>query len=155
MISTRRLLTGTLAALVVLSACRSTTAPDQLPGLVADPSLDLDAAHVRWVTVRPFAYTFEFVVLNAMVPSTGYVRVAVSDGRVVSVKRVESGEPLPVTTGLTLDQLWDRLIAARAAGESLSELQFSQEGIPIQATVGTFANDGGLLYRVRGYAPNH
>jgi hypothetical protein len=70
---------------------------------------------------------------------------------VVELRRVETAELLPLAGGFTIDQLWDRLAAARAAGETLTELRFSLHGLPIQAMVGSFANDGGVLYRLRAY----
>jgi hypothetical protein len=146
----RRLFVGTLAAFVALSACRSSTSPE----LVPDPSLSFDAAYARWTAARPTDYTFEFDVANAWVPSPGFSRVTVTDGRVVEVHQLQSGESMPVAAGFTIDQLWVRLIAARAAGETLSELQYSREGIPIQAMVGSFASDGGVFYRLRAFEQN-
>jgi hypothetical protein len=142
----RRLMVGTLAAFI-LSACTSTTSPE----LVPDASLTFETAHARWTAARPTDYTFEFDVQGAMVPSPGFAQVTVTDGRIVDVRRQRSGEPLLLAQGFTIDQLWDRLIAARAAGEALTELQYSREGIPIQAMVGTFANDGGSFYRLRAF----
>jgi hypothetical protein len=147
----RRFFVGTFAAFVALSACMSSTSPDSSPELVPDPSLSFETAHARWTAARPTGYTFELDVQGAMVPSPGFARVTVSDGRLVDVRRAATGEPISLAAGFTIDQFWDRLIAARAAGETVAELQYSREGIPIQAMVGTFANDGGAFYRLRAF----
>ena len=149
----RRFHSFALAALVALAGC-GTTEPLSLE-LVPDPTLTFDTARARWLASRPASYTFEFDAANAMVPSPGFARVTVAGGALVEVRRVESGELLALGHGFTIDQLWERLAAARAAGEAVSELQFSVEGIPIRAMVGTFANDGGVLYRLRAYTGGH
>jgi hypothetical protein len=144
----RRLVPFALVGLVALSACVSdVTAPD----LVADPALSFDEAHARWLSVRPPDYSFEFEAQGAMVPSPGFFRATVLGGRLVEVSRAWSGEIAPIEQGFTIDQLWERLSAARARGEPLSELQFSREGIPMRATAGSFANDGGVRYQLRAY----
>jgi hypothetical protein len=81
------------------------------------------------------------------------VRATVTRGRAVDVRLASSDEPLALSAGLTIDQLWDLLIAARARGETLAELQYSGEGIPIRAMMGSFADDGGVLYRLRAFEP--
>jgi hypothetical protein len=43
------------------------------------------------------------------------------------------------------------LAAAKAAGQPLSDLQFSREGIPMQAAVGSVGSQAGVRYRLRGY----
>jgi hypothetical protein len=145
----RRLFVGTLVA-VALSGCASSTSPDLAP----DPSLSFDTAYARWTAVAHTNYAFEFDQQGSWVPSPGFIRATVTDGRLTDLHLVDSHEVVPLTAGFTIDQLWGRLIAARASGESLAELQFSRDGVPIQAMVGSFANDGGVFYRVRSFEQN-
>ena len=136
------------AALTVAAACST---PMTTPEMAVDPGLTFDAAQARWSATRSPDYTFEFEAQSAANPSPGFYRVTVIAGRLVAVQRSYSGEIAPIQEGFTIDELWRRLSAARAAGEALSELQFSQEGVPIQAAVGSFGTDGGIRYRLRWY----
>ena len=146
----RRLHPSLLVSLVALSACASDiTAPD----LLVDPALSFEAAHARWLSVRPPDYSFEFEAQNGASPSQGYYRVTVIGGRLAAVQRSYSGELAPIQEGFTIDELWGRLSTAREAGESISELQFSQEGVPIQAAVGAAGNDRAVRYHLRWYTP--
>ena len=138
-----------LAAAILLTACSSSTAPV----LEADPGLTFDAAHARWLASRPASYTFEFDTFNAWGTSPGPRRAKIVDGLLSEVILLSSGAPLALEQGFTIDQLWERLETARSGGESVTELQFSAQGIPIRAMVGTFANDGGVRYVLRTFAP--
>jgi hypothetical protein len=135
------------AAMTLLVACSSSTAPD----LVADPTLGFDTARARWTATRPADYTFEFDAQGAWFPSPGYYHATVVGGRLVDLRLAATGAPADLVNGFTIDQLWDRLAAAKSTGEPLTDLQFSVQGIPIQAMVGTFANDGGVRYRLRAF----
>ena len=139
-----------LATLLVLGACgTATTAPE----LVVDPALTFDAAHARWVTFRPANYSFEFNEQGSWFFTPGYSRATVADGRLVALRPVGWHERVSPGAGFTIDELWERLTAARTRGEMLSNLQFSREGIPVLAIVGDHAVDGGMTYRLRAFAP--
>jgi hypothetical protein len=136
-----------VAASIVLAACSSSTAPQ----LEADPSLSFDAARARWAAAHPASYTFELDARNAWGTSPGWRVATVVDGVLTEVRLVSTGERLGLDYGYTIDELWNRLATARSAGEAVSQLEFSAEGIPISAMVGTFANDGGVEYVVRTF----
>lgn len=144
----RRFVPFALAILAVAAACST---PMSAPELAVDATLSFDQAHARWVAAKSPDYSFEFEAASAANPSPGFYRATVISGRLVAVQRSYSGEIAPMTEGFTIDDLWSRLSAARAAGEPVSELQFSQEGVPMQAAVG--ASDRGVRYHLRWYTP--
>ena len=145
----QRLGSLSIATLLVLGACgTATTAP-----LVVDRALTFDAAHARWVAFRPANYSFEFNEQGSWFFTPGYSRATVADGRLVAVRPVGWHQRVSPGEGFTIDQLWERLMAARVRGEMLSGLQFSREGVPVVATVGDHASDGGMTYRLRAFAP--
>jgi uncharacterized protein DUF6174 len=129
------------AAFLLLPACSSGTGPDS----------DLEAAHIRWSRTHPTDYSFEFAMATAWFPPSGYYWVDVRDGNVIAARHVATGDPVLVQNAFTIDDLWERLIAARNRGESLTELRFSREGVPLEAMIGTFADDGGVHYAVRNF----
>lgn len=136
------------AVVLALTGCTSSTAPGVL---VLDPRLDLDAAHARWTALNAREYTFEVQTETAMLPSRGFLRIDVADGRVTRVRLADTGIPVEVVWAFTIDDLWTRLLSARAQRKDLTELRFSVEGIPIEAMVGSFADDSGVRYRVRRF----
>jgi hypothetical protein len=138
-----------LAATIAVAACSSSTSPL----LLKDPSLNELTARAHWIAFRPSSYSFEFIVQSAWFAAPDFARVTVTDGRVSAVRYVNTGEQLPLERGFTIDALYDQFDAARARGESITDLEFSAQGIPIQAMIGTFANDGGVYYRIRTFSP--
>lgn len=146
--STRALL---CAAIAIVGACSSVTGvPDATD--IADPTLDFDSAQLRWAAAHPSNYGFDFIVHTAMVPSAGFHHVDVQNGRVAIVFRYPGGEHVDAKNGFTVDTLWARLNAAKRQGESLSQLRFSTDGVPLEAMTGSFANDGGVHYELRNFA---
>ncbi len=133
-------------AFALLAACSSVTE-------VADATLDLDAAHARWMSTHPASYTFDFNSQGSAFPTPEYYRVEVTNNRITAVTRLPTGEPVVVTRALSIDDLWVVLTSARARGEPLSSLEFSSAGVPLLAVVGSFANDSGTSYRIRNYTP--
>jgi hypothetical protein len=144
----RRFVPFALAILAMAAACST---PMTAPEMAVDPTLSFDQAQARWLATRPPDYSFEFEAGSAAAPAPGFYRASVQGGRLVAVQRSHSGEIAPLQEGFTIDELWRRLSAARAAGEPLAELQFSREGIPIQAAVGAVGTDAGVRYRLRWY----
>jgi hypothetical protein len=139
------------AVAVLLTAATACSTPMTAPEMVADSGLTFESAHARWLATRSPDYSFEFEAQSAGAPAPGYYRATVVGGRLMVLQRSYSGEIAPIEEGFTIDQLWGRLAEARAAGVPLSELQFSQEGIPIQAAVGSTGADRGVRYRLRWY----
>lgn len=147
---TNQILLG--AAIAVLAACSSVTGVADATDVV-DPTLDFDSAQMRWVAVRPSNYGFDFITHTAMVPSAGFHHVEVLDGRVATVWSYSTGGGTfaSASYGLTIDSLWARFNRAKSQGETLTSLRFSTEGVPLEAMVGSFANDGGVHYEVRNF----
>ena len=112
---------------------------------------DFDAARRRWLAARPADYTFDFHLQTAWFPPGDYTRIEVRDGRVVAARNARTGAPSPIEHLRTIDEIWDRLVAARDRRETLSQLRFNLIGAPLDAMVGTFANDGGVHYSVRRF----
>ena len=132
------------ACTLALAACSSGTGPDT--------HADLDAARIRWVTGRPSDYTFEYATATAALPGRdGWYRVEVRGGSVASARHLDTGTSVPANVALTVDRIWDRILAARARGEPVTSLRFDGNGVPLSAMVGTFANDGGVHYSVRRF----
>jgi hypothetical protein len=144
----RHLVPFTLAILAVAAACST---PMTMPEMAVDPALSFDQARARWQATQPLDYSFEFEAESPADPSPGFYRVTVLGGRLAAVRRSYSGEIAPLDQGFTIDELWRRLAAAKAAGQPLSDLQFSREGIPMQAAVGAAGSDAGVRYRLRSY----
>jgi hypothetical protein len=82
----------------------------------------------------------------------GYYRVDVRGGSVVSARHLGTGTSVPANVALTVDEIWARILGARARGEPVTSLRFDGDGVPRSAMVGTFANDGGVHYGVRRFA---
>ncbi len=84
-------------------------------------------------------------------PSRGYTRIDVRNDSVIAVRTADGDAPLARGAGVTIDGIYAQLAAARDRGESLTALRFDAAGVPLEAMVGTFANDGGVHYAVRRF----
>jgi hypothetical protein len=85
----------------------------------------------------------------------GTVQVTVRDGQIVDVRQVESGERLPrerFAEYLTVDALFDAIVAAQARNEYTAVKFHPTLGYPVEADVGTLANDAGVRYLLSGLA---
>jgi len=87
----------------------------------------------------------------AMMPRSGYYTIRVVDRKVVEAYR-PNGEPAP-DLALTVDEIWDEILAARASGE-LNSVLFDRRGVPIEADMGDWALDSGHRYSVRNFVPS-
>jgi hypothetical protein len=84
-----------------------------------------------------------------MFPRSGYYWVRVVNGQVVET-RDAAGAPVVGFT-LSIDAIWDRLLAARANGELNSAL-FNRQGVPLETDMGPWELDGGVHYSVRRFS---
>lgn len=109
---------------------------------------DVDLARSVWLTSHPQAYSFEVAKASSWFPSAGYYRVQVSNGRVIAATD-PTGKAVANFT-LTVDTIWDLLLAARARGE-LNSAVFNQRGIPVESDMGPWPVDGGVHYSVRNF----
>jgi hypothetical protein len=110
---------------------------------------DVDLARRAWLSGRATNYSFEIATTSSWFPQSGYVRVQVTDGRVVAAIAPD-GTPKPLSSQPTIDELWDRILAARDRGE-LNSADFDLHGVPIETDTGPWPVDGGMHYSVRGY----
>ncbi len=135
--------TGMTALLLITPlGCSTSTAPPALHS-------DVDLARTVWLAAHPQAYTFEWASQSSWVRKSGFYRIEVADGRVVTA--VDStGKAVPTLT-LTLDSLWARLLTARAKGE-LNSAEFDAQGVPVETDLGPWPVDGGVHYWVRNFA---
>jgi hypothetical protein len=110
---------------------------------------DVALAREVWLASAPASYTFEVAIATSWVPKSGYFRVQV-EGKQVVAATDPTGKPLE-DFSLTIDEIWDRLLAARSRGELNSAL-FDRRGVPVETDMGPWPVDGGVHYSVRGFA---
>jgi Family of unknown function (DUF6174) len=130
-----------LATSIALLGCSSATEPGS--------SIDVDTARARWLALRPSAYSFDVAPSSSWFPATGYYHVEVSAGQVVAARN-PAGQTVADFT-LTVDRIWDELLAARAINE-LNATHFDLRGVPLETDMGPWPVDGGRHYSVRNFA---
>ncbi len=109
---------------------------------------DVDAARSVWLSNHPQAYSFEVSTATSWFPSAGYIRVQVSNGQVIAATD-PAGAPV-ANFSLTIDTIWDELLAARERGQ-LNSAVFTQRGVPVESDMGPWPVDGGVHYSVRNF----
>lgn len=114
--------------------------------------VDVDLARTVWLTNHPRAYSFEVATATSWFPKSGYYRVQVSDGQVVAAR--DSSGKVVDNFSLTVDGIWDQLLAARAKGE-LNSAFFNQRGVPVESDMGPWPVDGGVHYSVRNFTASN
>jgi hypothetical protein len=130
-----------IATVITLLGCSGTTEPLG--------STDVDAARVHWLALRPQAYTFEVQPSSSWFAPSGYYRIQVSAGQVISARNPDG--QVVTDFALTIDGIWDQLLAARASNE-LNSARFDARGVPLESDMGEWAVDGGRRYSVRNFA---
>lgn len=134
----RRAFVSGLAALLV--GCSSS---------VTEPlHSDVDRARRTWLRTGATSYDFEVSTTSSWFPVGGFVRAQVRDGRVV-VATNPDGTAAP-NFALTVDQIWNRVLEARAKGE-LNSAEFDARGVPVESDMGPWPVDGGVHYSVRSF----
>jgi hypothetical protein len=146
MASRRARVVAIIAVAAALMNCSGTSEP-RSPD--APLTADVDRARSAWLGDHPLAYRFEVAVASSWFPMSGYYRVQVSDGRVVAA--VSATLQVVADFTLTVDTIWDHLLAARARGELNSAL-FNLRGVPVETDMGPWPVDGGVHYSVRNFA---
>jgi hypothetical protein len=101
-----------------------------------------------WLTSEITDYSFEVAIATSWVPKSGYYSVNVVDKK-VDIAIDASGKPVEDFT-LTVDGIWDGLLAARAIGQ-LNSARFNSRGVPIETDWGPWPVDGGVHYSVRRF----
>jgi hypothetical protein len=114
----------------------------------AGPAIsDVDTARAAWLRTSPDDYTFEIASASSWFPRSGYYRVVVEDREVVSVTAPDGST---FHLAITIDELWERILAARAANQ-LHRAQFSANGVPLDVDYGPWEVDGGVRYWIRNF----
>lgn len=83
----------------------------------------------------------------------GTVQVTVRDGRITDVRQVESGQPVPRDSWgefPTVDQLFDDIATAQSRDEYTALKFHPTLGYPVEAEIGTLANDAGVRHMLSG-----
>lgn len=109
---------------------------------------NIGLARRAWLGSHPDAYSFEVAFASSLFPKSGYYRVQVEDGEVVAATD-SAGTPRHDFT-ITVDSLWNRLLAARQRGE-LNSATFDSEGVPVRFDYGPWELDGGVGYWVQNF----
>ena len=104
---------------------------------------------MHWLALRPQAYTFEVQPSGSWFAPSGYYRIQVSAGQVISARNPDG--QVVTDFALTVDGIWDQLLAARASNE-LNSARFDARGVPLESDMGEWAVDGGRRYSVRSFA---
>jgi hypothetical protein len=137
--ASRRLLFVGLLVAALVASCSTATEP------LHD---DVDLARQAWLASQATSYSFEVATATSWTPKSGYYRVRVADKKVVAASDA-SGKPIE-NFSLTIDEVWDRLLAARVKGELNSAL-FGRHGVPVETDIGPWSVDGGAHYSVRRF----
>ena len=109
---------------------------------------DVDRARQDWVRAGATSYDFEVWTASSWFPTGASVRAQVRDGRVTAATALD-GTPVPSFT-LTIDEIWERLLAARDGGQ-LNSAEFDARGVPVETDMGPWPVDGGVHYSVRDF----
>lgn len=112
---------------------------------------DVDAAREAWLDANFSDYRFEVAIATSWVPQSGFYQVRVRDGEVIAAWNAD-GDVVSLFT-LTVDQIWDELLAARDAGQ-LNSATFDHRGVPLETDFGPWPVDGGVHYSVRNFRPD-
>lgn len=124
--------------------CASTTVP--LPH-----TNDVDFAHAQWLAFHPSSYSFDLsIAAFARIP--GPIHITVANGQMTSAVDA-SRTPIQFPT-ITIDTIWARILSARQNG-TLNSAEFTMAGVPTDADMGSWANDGGVHYTIRNFAVVH
>jgi hypothetical protein len=86
-------------------------------------------------------------------PQRGTVQVTVRDGRVTGVRQVESGRAVDRAAWgefPTVDELFDVIAAAQSRNEYTAVKFHPTLGYPVEAEIGTLANDAGVRHQLSG-----
>ena len=140
---------GTMLLSLVLLGCSSGSAKT----LTGPLSTDVDAARSTWLAIRPPNYTFEVETSSSWSAPSGYYRVLVTNGQFAEARnsKGELSTTFPSTKfPLTIDLIWDSILAARAK-DQLNSAQFDAQGVPVESDMGPWPVDGGVHYSVRNF----
>jgi hypothetical protein len=116
---------------------------------------DVSAARARWDARKPAAYAYDFSVTCFCIHRGEYA-VEVRGGRIASLRARDTGAAVPEDRAayiLTVDGLFDRMVAASREGTPVRATYDAALGYPTEAEIGMLADDSGTLYRIANLRP--
>ncbi len=138
---------GVLLLLLSLGACRESTGPEPVAG-------ELSTYRDLWRAQEIDDYQFTYARSCFCTPEDQEpVRITVRDDRVVSVVSLKTGEKRGTLSYPTVERLFDRLAEAMQSGTYAEAKYHPRLGYPVQAVVGTLANDAGVAHSLRELRP--
>ncbi len=124
------------------------TDPQPVQGVAGNPAQQRTAWEAQAIDDYRFAYSRVCFCLQR-----GTVRVTVRDGRVTDVRQVKTGLQVPRESWgefLTVDGLFDEIAEAQARSEYAAATFHPTLGYPVEAEIGTLANDAGVRHLLSG-----
>ena len=122
--------------------------PQPVAGVAGDVSRQREVWRAQDIDDYRFAYSRVCFCLQR-----GTVQVTVRDGRITDVRQVESGQAVPRESWAefpTVDALFEQIAAAQSRNV-YTDIKFHPSlGYPVEAEVGTLANDAGVRHTVSG-----
>ncbi len=138
------------SVLLVVSGCAGSQAP-------AEPPREVGSAAEVWAAqnIRNYRFDFDrqcFCVREAVEPVT----IEVREGVITRVRSRNTGEAMPASdlvTWYTVEDLFEQIREAQAAGIEPIRVQYHEWGYPLEIEIGSLAADAGVHYRVRNLEP--
>jgi hypothetical protein len=136
--------------LLSLAGCAGASPP-------ADPLHEVRSARAAWAAeeLRDYRFDFDrqcFCVREAVEPVT----IEVRDGHLHEVRSRSTGEVMPRSDAVpwyTIEQLFDHIAEAQAAGLQAVLVDYHPRGYPTVIEIGSLAADAGVHYNVRNLEP--
>lgn len=141
-----------IAAALALSAsfaCAPAAPPSDGPPAASDDGA-IAAAQRRWEARRPAAYAYDLAI-SCFCIHRGEYALEVRGGEITSVRDKATGAPAEasrVEWMVTVDRLFEVMRQAAQAGTPVRAVYHPELGHPVEAEVGTLANDAGTQYRI-------
>lgn len=122
--------------------------PQPVEGVAGNPAQQRTVWEAQSIDDYRFAYHRVCFCLQR-----GTVQVTVRDGRVTDVRQVENGRAVPRESWgefLTVDGLFEEIAQAQARSDYTAVKFHPTLGYPVEAEIGTLANDAGVRHILSG-----
>lgn len=144
-----------LALALATAACSGTddvlVDPQPVEGVAGDVSQQRGVWDAQDLDDYRFAYSRVCFCVQR-----GTVQVTVRDGRITDVRQVESGQAVPREAWgefPTVDVLFEQIAEAQSRNEYTALKFHPSLGYPVDAEIGTLANDAGVRHMLSGLTP--
>lgn len=135
-------------ALSALTACTPAAVPDEPSAPAASGSGT--AAQAAWEARGPSAYAYQLEI-SCFCIHRGQYAIEVRDDRILSARNAATGAPPTenqLSWLLTVDRLLEAIRQASSIGTPVRATYDPSLGYPVEAEIGTLADDSGTLYRI-------